>query len=109
MTEMETPAKLAPLSVSYGDIVRAAAAIRGSVIKTRFEPSRTLTELLGAEIWLKFENQQFTASYKERGALNKLLSLLMPRRPTASSRCRPAITHRASPITRIGSPFRQRS
>ena len=75
MTEMETPAKLAPLAVSYGDIVRAAAAIRGSVIKTRFEPSRTLTELLGAEIWLKFENQQFTASYKERGALNKLLSL----------------------------------
>jgi threonine dehydratase len=75
MTEMETPAKLAPLAVSYDDIVRAAAAIRGSVIKTRFEPSRTLTELLGAEIWLKFENQQFTASYKERGALNKLLSL----------------------------------
>ena len=75
MTEMQTPAKLAPLAVSYGDIVRAAAAIRGSVIKTRFEPSRTLTELLGAEIWLKFENQQFTASYKERGALNKLLSL----------------------------------
>ena len=75
MTEMETPAKLAPLSVSYGDIVRAAAAIRGSVIKTRFEPSRTLTELLGAEIWLKFENQQFTAAFKERGALNKLLSL----------------------------------
>ena len=37
--------------------------------------SRTLSELTGAEIWLKFENLQFTAAYKERGALNKLLSL----------------------------------
>ena len=75
MSKMETPAALAPLAVTYGDIVRASAAIRGAVLKTRFEPSRTLSELFGAEIWLKFENQQFTASYKERGALNKLLSL----------------------------------
>jgi threonine dehydratase len=37
--------------------------------------SRTLSELTGAEVWLKFENLQFTAAYKERGALNKLLSL----------------------------------
>jgi len=37
--------------------------------------SRTLSELIGAEIWLKFENLQFTAAYKERGALNKLLQL----------------------------------
>jgi len=65
----------APLAVTYGDVVQAEAAIRGAVIETRFEQSRTLTELLGAEIWLKFENLQFTASYKERGALNKLLSL----------------------------------
>lgn len=64
-----------PLSVTYGDVVRAAEAIRGAVVPTRFEPSRTLSTLLNAEIWLKFENLQFTASYKERGALNKLLSL----------------------------------
>ncbi|HVX35098.1 MAG TPA: threonine ammonia-lyase [Hyphomicrobium sp.] len=63
------------LPVTYSDVVRAAAAIRGAVIETRFEMSRTLSKLLDAEIWLKFENLQFTASYKERGALNKLLSL----------------------------------
>ena len=64
-----------PLAVTYDDILRAADAIRGAVIPTRFEPSRTLSALLNAEIWLKFENLQFTASYKERGALNKLLTL----------------------------------
>ena len=37
--------------------------------------SRTLSEITGAQIYLKFENHQFTASFKERGALNKLLSL----------------------------------
>ena len=37
--------------------------------------SRTLSEIIGAELWLKFENLQFTAAYKERGALNKLLQL----------------------------------
>jgi threonine dehydratase len=37
--------------------------------------SRTLSEIVGAELWLKFENLQFTAAYKERGALNKLLQL----------------------------------
>ena len=75
MTKIELLTTPAPLAVTYGDVVRAEAAIRGAVIETRFEQSRTLTELLGAEIWLKFENLQFTASYKERGALNKLLSL----------------------------------
>jgi len=63
------------LPVTYSDVVRAADAIRGAIIETRFQPSRTLSTLLDAEIWLKFENLQFTASYKERGALNKLLSL----------------------------------
>lgn len=37
--------------------------------------SRTLSEITGADVWIKFENLQFTAAYKERGALNKLLSL----------------------------------
>ena len=37
--------------------------------------SRTLSEIIGTEVWLKFENLQFTAAYKERGALNKLLQL----------------------------------
>ncbi len=63
------------MSVSLADIERAASAIRGAVVDTRFAMSRTLSQLLGAEVWLKFENLQFTASYKERGALNKLLTL----------------------------------
>ncbi len=58
------------------DSVRAAAArIGGAVARTPFLHSETLSELTGAELWLKFENLQFTASFKERGALNRLLTL----------------------------------
>ena len=57
------------------DIRAAAARIDGAVIRTPMLVSRTLSEVIGAEIWLKFENLQFTAAYKERGALNKLLQL----------------------------------
>jgi threonine dehydratase len=57
------------------DIRAAAGRIQGSVIRTPMLISRTLSEILGAEVWLKFENLQFTAAYKERGALNKLLQL----------------------------------
>jgi threonine dehydratase len=57
------------------DIRAAAQRIEGSVIRTPMLVSRTLSEIIGAEVWLKFENLQFTAAYKERGALNKLLQL----------------------------------
>jgi threonine dehydratase len=57
------------------DIRAAAERIKGAVIRTPMLVSRTLSELIGAEVWLKFENLQFTAAYKERGALNKLLQL----------------------------------
>lgn len=57
------------------DIRAAAVRIDGAVIKTPTLCSRTLSEIIGAELWLKFENLQFTAAYKERGALNKLLQL----------------------------------
>jgi threonine dehydratase len=58
------------------DDVRAAAErIHGAVNRTPMLVSRTLSEIIGAEVWLKFENLQFTAAYKERGALNKLLQL----------------------------------
>lgn len=57
------------------DIRKAAERIKGAVIRTPMLKSRTLSEIIGAEIWLKFENLQFTAAYKERGALNKLLQL----------------------------------
>jgi threonine dehydratase len=55
------------------DIRAAAERIKGAVIRTPMLVSRTLSEIIGAEVWLKFENLQFTAAYKERGALNKLL------------------------------------
>src|SRR3569833_1443332 len=57
------------------DIRAAAKRIDGSVIRTPMLVSQTLSEIIGAEVWLKFENLQFTAAYKERGALNKLLQL----------------------------------
>src|SRR4051794_41947570 len=57
------------------DIRAAAARIDGAVLRTPMMISRTLSEIIGAEVWLKFENLQFTAAYKERGALNKLLQL----------------------------------
>lgn len=63
------------MSIAYKDILQAAQNIAGKVCNTPFLQSRTLSEITGAEIWLKFENHQFTASFKERGALNKLLSL----------------------------------
>jgi threonine dehydratase len=61
--------------VSLDDIRAAAQRISGAVEHTPCVHSRTLSQLTGAEVFLKFENLQFTASFKERGALNKLLSL----------------------------------
>jgi threonine dehydratase len=63
------------MSVELRDIQAAAQVIEGHVVRTPFLRSSTLSEITGAEIWLKFENHQFTASFKERGALNKLASL----------------------------------
>src|ERR671916_2056726 len=57
------------------DIRAAAERIKGSVIRTPTLHSKTLSDIIGAEVWLKFENLQLTAAYKERGALNKLLQL----------------------------------
>src|SRR5258705_3408528 len=58
------------------EAIRAAAArIEGAVERTPFLPSHTLSRLTGCKLYLKFENLQFTASFKERGALNKLASL----------------------------------
>jgi len=62
--------------VTLDDIRAAAARIDGKVVRTPTLKSATLSKLTGADVWLKFENLQFTAAYKERGALNKLL--LMP-------------------------------
>src|SRR5687768_11729500 len=61
------------LPISLDDIRAAAERIKGAVIRTPTMLSRTLSNLTGATIYVKFENLQFTAAYKERGALNKLL------------------------------------
>jgi threonine dehydratase len=66
---------VAALPVTIGDVEAAARRIAGAVAQTPFVHSRTLSQLTGAEVFLKLENLQFTASFKERGALNKLLSL----------------------------------
>ncbi len=63
-------------SLLTADTVRAAAArIAGAVVRTPTLYSQTLSAITGAEIYLKFENLQFTAAYKERGALNAMLLL----------------------------------
>jgi threonine dehydratase len=69
---LHTPSKQPP---TIEDIRTAAQRIDGAVLQTPMLISRTLSEIVGAEVWLKFENLQFTAAYKERGALNKLLQL----------------------------------
>ena len=61
--------------LTFADIQAAAARLNGAVLQTPFVESRTLSQITGAQVYLKFENLQFTASFKERGALNKLLML----------------------------------
>jgi len=61
--------------IDIASIQAAREKLRGQVLKTPFTLSRTLSDIFGAEIWLKFENLQFTASFKERGALNRMLTL----------------------------------
>jgi threonine dehydratase len=63
------------LSVTLDSVREAAGAIVGSVVATPFLRSQTLSAVTGAEVWIKYENEQFTAAFKERGALNRLLSL----------------------------------
>ena len=62
-------------AISLADIEAAREVLHGHVANSPCMHSRTLSEITGAEIYLKFENLQFTASFKERGALNKLVSL----------------------------------
>ncbi|WP_299316630.1 threonine ammonia-lyase [uncultured Halomonas sp.] len=63
------------MSVTLDDIRTAATRLHGSVERTPCLHSRTLSRIAGCELYLKFENHQFTAAFKERGALNHLLSL----------------------------------
>ncbi|MET0542252.1 MAG: threonine ammonia-lyase [Variovorax sp.] len=62
--------------VGIEDIGKAAARLRGQLLDTPCVESRTLSDIVGAQVFLKFENLQFTASFKERGACNKLVDLV---------------------------------
>ena len=76
MPETQQPALDADrLAVTLADVQAAAATIRGSVLFTECNQSRTLGAVLGCRVWLKFENLQFTSTFKERGALNRLTVL----------------------------------
>ncbi|MQX38174.1 threonine ammonia-lyase [Roseospira navarrensis] len=64
-----------PWMISVDDVRTAAGRIQGAVPRTPFLYSHTLSHITGAEVHVKFENLQFTASFKDRGALNRLLDL----------------------------------
>jgi threonine dehydratase len=69
-----------PLPVTLADVEAAAERIAGAVVHTPCLRSETLSRIAKADIWVKFENLQFTASFKERGALNTLLQLTQEER-----------------------------
>lgn len=58
--------------LTYADIQAASARLRDQVLQTPCVESQTLSQIVGAQVFLKFENLQFTASFKERGASNRL-------------------------------------
>ena len=61
--------------IHLNDIQAAAARLQSHLLRTPCVASRTLSDITGAQVFLKFENLQFTASFKERGACNKLAQL----------------------------------
>jgi len=75
-TKRADPGSPLAADVSLADITAAAERLAGHVLDTPFVESKTLSQITGAQVFLKFENLQFTASFKERGALNKLASLI---------------------------------
>ena len=63
------------MTLDLAAIQAAAGRLKGQIERTPCRHSKTLSKITGAEVWVKFENLQFTAAYKERGALNKLMLL----------------------------------
>lgn len=64
-----------PTMLDYNTILQAAQRLQGHLLHTPCVASQTLSDITGAQVFLKFENLQFTASFKERGACNKLSQL----------------------------------
>lgn len=63
------------MTLDLAAIQAAAGRLQGQIERTPCRHSKTLSKITSAEVWVKFENLQFTAAYKERGALNKLMLL----------------------------------
>src|SRR5258708_29678685 len=78
---------LARLPVTLRDVEAAAGVLAGFVKRTSFDRSRTLSDIISASVWLKFENLQFTATFKERGALNRLSALSADERRRGGIAC----------------------
>src|SRR3546814_15876244 len=76
MNQQKTiPADASALPVNIDDIRAEHERIAASIVRTPTLLSRTLSSIVGAHVYLKFENLHFTAAYKERGPLNRLLLL----------------------------------
>lgn len=63
------------MTVTFHDIENAATVIQGAIEKTPLVFAHAISDMVGAKIFIKLENQQVTSSFKDRGALNKLSSL----------------------------------
>ena len=61
--------------VTFADVQSAAGHLAGQVLDTPCVESKTLGQIVGAQVFLKFENLQFTASFKERGALGRFFNV----------------------------------
>ena len=70
-----SPEGSSPFPVTFDDVLAAKKRIDGAIERTPSAHSRTLSQVLGCHVVVKFENLQFTAAFKERGALNKMLQL----------------------------------
>jgi threonine dehydratase len=73
--KLRTGRPSAKLPLTLDDIAAAQGCLRGAIVETVCNVSCTLSQIVGCKVWLKFENLQFTASFKERGALNRLTHL----------------------------------
>ena len=74
-----------PTSVSYPDVLAARDRLAGALTRTPLNKSYTLSDIIGAEVYLKFENLQYTGSFKGRGARNRLLDVAPGRGVVAMS------------------------
>jgi threonine dehydratase len=64
-----------PLAVTFDDVLAALPIVKQSLVRTPTVKSQTLSSIARCEIWLKFEQLQFTSSFKERGVVNRLSQL----------------------------------